>query len=619
MQTSRRSHLALLGAVPLGLKGAGAPWSPEWDRILIHKAVESANRHFDEKELMIRRHVGSAYNYHSSLRNIDGHPTRESLAYALLLLEEGSDANRERAARVAERVIALQEVDSASKWYGIWGYYLEEPAPKMTPADWNWADFNGSVLLMIESRHGSRLPKELRKNIAGSIQHAAYSVRRRNVSMSYTNIAIQGTFVVMAAAELLGDRELREYAVDRWNRFAQTVDQTGSFAEYNSPTYARVSIENLTRIRMVVRDGRFLDLTDRIHQRAWTHLAVRWHSPTMQLAGPMSRCYSTDIGSPLWLQKGTGGALQFATLDELRNGTLADSDAAVYDFRCPQSLIGKFLETPKPAQHREVFLPAEAPITPIQGTTWREPAFTLGSINRGDFWIQRRPLLAYWGGNSRPARYLQMRFIKDNYDFSSALIYTVQEQNRVAGVVTFRSPGGDKHISLDPVPAEGFSARRLRMRLDLAGVPEKARILEKTGSVAVDLGGAYLSLHWAGGAFQDQTIVLSTSREEGMLVISADFLKADAPRTIRWKDAAWGAFVLTIDGPAGSLEQFANRQKKPRLSIGAESVELVWDAMALKAGILPRAIAEQDRLYSATVSGKPVELRRLSEERLHSV
>jgi hypothetical protein len=132
---------------------------------------------------------------------------------------------------------------------------------------------------------------------------------------------VQGTFVTLAAAQLLDDKALWAYATDRQRRFARTVDETGSFAEYNSPTYANVTIVNLTRIRMFVKDAEVLALNARLHDRIWRHLAEHWHVPTLQLAGPMSRCYSTDIGSPLWLQKALGGRLPFATLDEIRSRT----------------------------------------------------------------------------------------------------------------------------------------------------------------------------------------------------------------------------------------------------------------------------------------------------------
>ena len=196
------------------------------------------------------------------------HPTRDSLDYALLLLEAGGEERAARALKIIERVIALQEKDSDSKWYGIWGYYLEEPAPKMAPADWNWADFNGSLLLLIENRHGAKLPTALRKSVSESIRHAAYSVRRRNVAMTYTNIAVQGTFVTLAAAEVRGDKDLLAYARERLTRFARTVDETGSFNEYNSPTYTIVALEELARLKEHARTPEALPLIDEAYEEA---------------------------------------------------------------------------------------------------------------------------------------------------------------------------------------------------------------------------------------------------------------------------------------------------------------------------------------------------------------
>ena len=73
---------------------------------------------------------------------------------------------------------------------------------------------------MIAHRHGERLGPALRARVQEAIRHAGASVRKRNVSMSYTNIAVQGTFVTLAAAQLLGDAEMRDYATERLGRLA---------------------------------------------------------------------------------------------------------------------------------------------------------------------------------------------------------------------------------------------------------------------------------------------------------------------------------------------------------------------------------------------------------------
>ena len=616
-----------LHAIPVAtLAGQLSPegrsrWSPDWDRALIDAALAQQDESFDAKEAMLTRRVGPEYNYHSLIRNQVAHPTVPSLHYALLLLEAGGKARLARAQQVIDRVLSLQDTDPSSKWYGIWGYYLEEPPPKMSPADWNWADFNGATLLLIAYRHGAKLRPALAARLREGIHYAAQSVKRRNVSMGYTNIAIQGTFVTLAAAQLLEDTELRSYAKDRLRRFAATVDQTGSFNEYNSPTYANVSIVNLTRIRMTVRDPDDLALTEKIHHRAWLHLGKHWHAPTKQLAGPMSRCYSTDIGAPLWLQKGLEGRLSFVTREQARSlgGSL---EVAVHDYRCPESVAPLFLESGPARQHRELFLNAPAPIAPVQGVTWLHPEFCLGSVNRGDFWIQRRPLLAFWGGPERPARFVQLRFLKDDYDFSSALFYGVQEKNCILGCVNFRSPGGDKHISLDMIQNGEFRASRLRLCLDIAGVTASSARIEGPRRVAVDLGGAKLWFAVREAVFGSEEPKFSLGWESGRLVVSLDLLGAASERLIRWQEVspAFLAFTLAMEGRAGSLEEFHRVCSGTRFQAGPGAGEFAWESPAgkltLSAGVGVASVAEQDKAFRGGIDGSTPPLVRLSDERL---
>lgn len=600
MYLTRRQALELAAVPP-----AAAPrWSSQWDRALIEAAVQAYDASFDPQEAMLVRQIGGAYNYHSALGNTRGHPTRESLEYALLLLEAGAPARIGRATRIIERVIALQETDPASKFYGLWGYYLEEPPPRMTPADFNWADFNGSLLLVIHFRHAARLPAALSAKVRQAIRHAAYSVRRRNVAMTYTNIAAKGTFVTLAAGQLLEDRGLWNYATERQRRFARTVDETGSFAEYNSPTYANVTLANLTRIRMFVKDPEVQALNERLHERLWLHLGRHWHVPTRQLAGPMSRCYSTDIGSPLWLQKALGGRLAFASLEDIRaRRAVASGEVGVLDYRCPEHLAPLFLEARLPRQHRELFTPQ------VQGTTWLDKDYCLGTVNRGTFWIQQRALLAYWGGPGRPARYAHLRFMHDDYDFSSALLYATQERNRVLGLVTFRNPGGDKHPSLDPIRDGQFQAASLRLRLDIADPQARARLVDSSLAL-VERPGLRLAFHLRQGAFGSHRPVLRIGEEEGRLAVIVDLLRAEQPVVARWAEAdpAYVVFTLTInEEPEG--DEFQARSEAGR-------IHLRWGELEMSGAIRPGPIEQQQAAFSESRSGKPVPAVRLSEESL---
>jgi len=590
-----------------------ARWSAEWDRALIGAAIAVADLSFDPGEAMLARRVGPEYNYHSALRNTVVHPTRESLEYALLLLESGDEARAARARNIIDRVLTLQETDPKNKFYGIWGYYLEEPPARMAPADFNWADFNGSMLLILEFRHGARLGETLRARVRESIRHAAYSVRRRNVAMTYTNIAVQGTFVTLAAAQLLGDRDLWSYATDRQRRFAATVDETGSFAEYNSPTYANVTIANLTRIRMFVKDAAVQELNQRLHERIWLHLAKHWHFPTRQLAGPMSRCYATDIGRPLWLQKALGGRLPFATLDEIRSGAVRGSgEIGVIEYSCPESLAPYFLQDQPPRQHRELFTPS------VQGATWLEKGFCLGSANRSDFWIQRRGLLAYWGGAERPAKFAQLRFLKDDYDFASALLYTTQEKDRVLGLVNFRSPGGDKHVSIDVIKDGEFRAASLRLALLISDPLATIRIQGR--KALVDLSGVALVFELRGGRFGAMEPALRVGREGGLSAVVVDLFKKDAPETIRWREIgeAYATFTLGMSAavrPATKLSEALNRMDFESQR-GPGTIALRWGELELTGATRVASAKEQDAAFRETRRGKPVETVRLDTQRL---
>lgn len=581
-----------------------AAWTAEWDRAVIEAALAGLDAQFDPSESMIARRVGSAYNYHSALRNMRVHPTRESLEYALLLLEAGGASRAERAAAVVERVVSLQETDPGGKFYGLWGYYLEEPAPRMTPADFNWADFNGSLLLLIEYRHGARLPDHVRARVREAIRHAAYSVKRRNVTMTYTNIAVKGTFVTLAAGQLLEDRELWEYATDRQRRFARTLEETGSFAEYNSPTYANVTLANLTRIRMCVRDADVLALNEKIEKRLWLHLAARWHVPTRQLAGPMSRCYSTDIGAPLWLQKALGGRLVFAALEEIRARRVpVAGEVGVLEYRCPEEAARYFLEDRPPRQVRELFTPL------VQGTTWLDKDYALGSANRGTFWIQQRALVAYWGGAARPARWAHLRFMHDDYDFASALLYATQERNLVLGLVNFRTPGGDKHPSLDMIRDGVFQASSLRLRLDIADPQARIRINGK-GEALVERPGIRILFHLREGAFGERSPALRLGREEGRDALIVDLLQAEAPVEVRWAEIgrAYLVFTLAIN-LAGKAPEYESRLEDGR-------IQARWGELELAGAAGPGPIEKQNAAFSEWRRGRPVPGVRLGAERL---
>lgn len=582
-------------------------WPAAWDRLLLQKALTARDQRFDAAQSMLRVLLGPEYRYHTKLRECQAHPTRESLEYALLLLEDGSEERRTRALRVLDRVLALQVTDPESKWYGIWGWYLEEPPEKMAPADWNWADFNGSLLAQIEFRHGARLAEDLRRRVREATVHAARSIARRDVSPSYTNIAVLGGFVTLAAGQLLEDRDLLEYGRARMRRVCAEVDRTGSFAEYNSPVYARVTLAALTRIRMYVKDEEARRRAAALERRLWQHLAAHWDAARRQFAGPMSRCYSNDFGHPVWFEKALQGRLKLAT-PESRTGD-DDGETALHDYLCPGDLAPRFLAAAPGRMHRELYIADP----PVAGASFFSRDFSLGSASRSDFWVQRRPLLGYFGDASRPARVIQLRVIKDGYDFSSAVFHSVQDRGRVLAAIGFRNPGGDRHISLDPIRDGRFECGRLFAEFHLDGLPGDARVEGDERRLELDSSLVRVRLALLGGRFGPRPLELRLHPREGALTVTLDFKPPDAPRAVEWARVRTGFAALALE-VADAGAPFSGAGAEMRLT--GELAELEWSGLSMRALTRVAPVEEHARVFEARINGSPAPQPRLSEEPL---
>ena len=109
-------------------------------------------------------------------------------------------------------------------------------------------------------------------------------------------------------------------------------------------------------------------------------------------------------------------------------------------------------------QLRRTFVRGETPQDSTIGTTWLTADACLGSINRGTFWTQCRPLIGYWKTDSDPAVVLRLRFLHDGQDFASMSVATAQSGGKSLAVVYPLRNRGDWHPTLDR-PADGlFSA-----------------------------------------------------------------------------------------------------------------------------------------------------------------
>ena len=487
---------ALCLCVPAFCLAAERIWSQQ-QKIAFLRALSERDSSYDPVEKMIRRPFSSP-GYHTTLKGGSIHPTRDSLQYAVALLDSGDPNRAAQAQDILRKVISLQDQNPSSRTYGIWPWFLEEPLEKMSPPDWNWADFCGAQLLQVAIDHLHRLPEDIKQKVKDSILHAAHSIKRRNVGPGYTNIAVMGTYVTLVAGELFNVSELADYGKARLRRFYDYTVEHGSFTEYNSPTYTVVTIKEISRMLRHVKDSDSQKLLRELNHLAWQHLARRFHPPTRQWSGPHSRCYSTLLSNDtlVFIQRATNHKVRFMP----ETATFESLDAHRLNAECPPDLFGYFTDLPAPRLEIESFVKNSFSEYDTIGTTYLHLDFTLGSVNIGDLWNQRRPLLAYWKTDSGVVA-MRIRCLHDNYDYASASIFTVQDKSDILGAIIFATDRGDTHISLDRIENATIKATDLRIRIQFEGavadlkLPPKVEIGRpihiSSGPVDVDFQIAY--------------------------------------------------------------------------------------------------------------------------------
>lgn len=486
----------------------------------LNKYLEECSSRYSEEHALLGQ-VFSSPGYHSMVPSgTRVHPVLPSLDYALGLLIHSAPGDRERAEKILRKVISLQDADPKSRTYGIWPWLLEEPLAKMSPPDWNWADFCGARLALVLADHGEAISDEARQAVRVSLGHAARAIQKRNVGPSYTNIAIMGGGVCAAAGELLGDSSLLEYGRRRLEQVVAHTAYHGSFNEYNSPTYTMVALTECERTLHLVRDEATRKAAESLRQTAWKVIAESYHPGTAQWAGPHARSYSDYIfpRAADYLSEQTGVPIPVhPNADGSRSGDLPVS----WRLPCPEDLKARFRALPAdPLELRRTFVRGDSPETSTLGTAWLTADACLGSINRGSFWTQCRPVIGYWKSAADPAVVLRVRFLHDGRDFASMGIDTAQAGGKCLLAAYPLRGRGDWHPMLDR-PAKGlFEATDLRLRIELVG---KGVVLEELGQAIWGLraGQHRAVVHTLPGRFAGQDVVWTSGIEADRVYLDA--------------------------------------------------------------------------------------------------
>ncbi|MDR2642285.1 MAG: hypothetical protein LBC74_05785 [Planctomycetaceae bacterium] len=435
--------------------------------------------------------------YHSNFARGDRvHPTRAAMERAIFLLASPYSEHHVEGNKTLAKVIELQDTNPQSETFGVWPWYVEEPLNRMAKVDYNWADFQGAVLIIILHDFAHRLQPDIKIKTEKSLEYCCRAIIKRNVGPTYTNIAITGATVTTAAGEILRNKEFLDFGRRRILRSLIHFRETGSFGEYNSPAYLPVVIEELERMLYLVSDMDCRKAAKELLFYTWKMIALRYHVPTGELAAPHSRSYSDrlSVKTKNMLLARVGNSDGQKKLAQ----SAAEASVIVPMIQVDESLKKYFNEMPdKPREVKDVFVKNRTAFD-VVGTTWIDTRSTIGTASYHTFWEQSRGLMGYWvidnngdknnnnrnvnlsvkKSNNETVAVFRLRFKHNGNDFASAWGRHYQKNNKIVTAIGLLNNQGSMHTSMDR-PVDGiFRAKSFEIVYHLDGFGSSIRQLD---------------------------------------------------------------------------------------------------------------------------------------------
>lgn len=476
------------------------------NRAMFLRCLQRYHEMYDEKEFMLRQEY-TPKGYHTHYQGKTVHPTCDSMVYALALLDTESEEYYSRANDIIDRILSLQDINPNNDTFGIWSWYLEEPLSEMAPPDWNWADFLGKVFLQIAADYPSVLGVERLEAVFRCIERCCRSIIRRDVRITYTNIAVMDAVVTIFAGELLKNSEFLQYGREKIRRIWQDISTVG-LNEYNSPTYTLIVLRDISIALQYIRDESARENFHRLFHFCWQCVADHFFYPAFEWAGPHGRAYTPLITEEIksYLKYAVG---------------LPVSEAAIELFRVNLKCPAVYLQQFRQAQEKCVEYDFKKENISAQTRScycYMNHKFSLGTFFCNVMWNQNDNLIAHWGSEDKPC-YLRLRCLHNNYDFCGVKCNAMQDKNRVLAVLNFAYDGGDTHPSLDKIEDGVIRASDLRLRFEVGGALEKIEQIQpwKNETASFISEGLSFKMKNVATILDDWNITTEFRKEEGRL------------------------------------------------------------------------------------------------------
>lgn len=269
-------------------QNAGAAHVPAESRWFVEPSMALLDAWWDQRACLVK-----APNYNQ-------HDTRATLYYAIGLLKRSRAGDHERALEAIDKVLTYQWNAPGTAWHGTFARHPEEFTSGDQKTVWrdfdpNWREFIACALALILDLFAEDLTPLVAGKAKAAIVRAVEGAVERKVSPAYTNVALLTAFIVDYAYSMFPKEDWGDFADSLVEGITELYGQTGSFMEFNSPTYYGVDLCAVTQCRRFGRTGAVRVLGAMFETILWDELAIFYNPRLRNVCGPWLRSYGMDM------------------------------------------------------------------------------------------------------------------------------------------------------------------------------------------------------------------------------------------------------------------------------------------------------------------------------------
>ena len=157
-------------------------------------------------------------------------------------------------------------------------------------------DFTTMSLIELLIRHPEQVTAENRERLLPHIAREIQAVQKSHnfFSGNNDNFPSMAAFLLVVGGELLNDDHAVQAGIDNLYSVRDLLGRRGFLSEYNSPTYAGVTLHGLDETMNNTRNPEARELARIASERMWLDVAAHWHPHLSFQAGPYSRAYHNN-------------------------------------------------------------------------------------------------------------------------------------------------------------------------------------------------------------------------------------------------------------------------------------------------------------------------------------